>query len=519
MFRVYGNCPKRPKEIYARVKRTPFDLLISILKLAISKESEFSPAYDLRALHIVNTVCRHWRWTALNAPSLWSYIPSCLPSRLVQIFVKRSGDNLLHVDLTCNDYFHDFRVPRMEGSNLLRKLDEILAKLAIVLRHSNRIRYVSLSLPPFALTVIDSEMAARGMHCRTPVLEGLRFKDNTDLTWERPREECFMDAALLLFKKFRSPTLRELHIDGVMISRDCIPVISLSRLSLKVVGTEMVAKEYLIHLLKGGASLVRLSLDVWSLGVGLGHDGSTSTTANFIPLPELRQLTLKGPFDQCVLTYRMLSAPSLEEIKLETRYPNFEDGPLFIPSRPPGDLVRIFLGDDTVRIEFADSGRLCRGVGGSFLFTISTPYKFGIGNFNHIFPALLNSHHFTEVTFVDVSISHPFDHALLPSLLPHFGTLHSLRIHFADDSREVFNIEEAIDLSLLCSPSSPLRALQHLVFRNFAVTMPHASPFLIGLCVVVQERDRSGLPPLVPEFFCCQGVTDSLLRACGLNAS
>lgn len=178
---------------------------------------------------------------------------------------------------------------------------------------------MTLGLTASTLIAIDFEMA--GAHCRTPVLEGLRVQDVTDFHWAPLKEKYVVDAELSLFKKFRSPTLRELHLDGVMVPHDCIPFASLSRLSLQLVGTEIVAKEYLVGVLKGGSSLVSLSLDIWRVVVGLGHDEWTTSTAdNLVPLPQLRQLTLKGPIDQCSIVHRLLSAPSLEEIKLEIRY-------------------------------------------------------------------------------------------------------------------------------------------------------------------------------------------------------
>lgn len=92
----------------------PFDLFISVLQLAISVESEFSPTYDIRVLHVVNAVCRHWRWTALNSPSVWAYIPSYLPLNVFQLFLQRSANALLHVDLVYEGYFGHQSNPRMD---------------------------------------------------------------------------------------------------------------------------------------------------------------------------------------------------------------------------------------------------------------------------------------------------------------------------------------------------------------------------------------------------------------------
>jgi len=107
-----------------------------------------------------------------------------------------------------------------------------------------------------------------------------------------------------------------------------------------------------------------------------------------------------------------------------------------------------------------------------FLFTLSTSYSMNFRNINQIFPTLLKFHHFAEITLVDVSVYCPFDHAFLPSLLPHFGTLHSLRMNFTGGSQAAFPIEDAISLSMLHTPSSSLHSLQRLAFHNFAVTMP-----------------------------------------------
>ena len=83
----------------------PADLFVHIPQLAVSLESDFSPTYDVGALHVLNVVCRHWRWTVLNSPSFWAYIPSYLPLSVFQTFIERSGDALLHVDLVYDTYF------------------------------------------------------------------------------------------------------------------------------------------------------------------------------------------------------------------------------------------------------------------------------------------------------------------------------------------------------------------------------------------------------------------------------
>lgn len=91
------HSPLPQHQTYTGFGALPLDLFVSILKFAISVVSEFSPTYDVRAL-LANTVCRHWRWAALNTPSLWAYIPSCMPLSFVQLFPKRSGDAPLHVE-------------------------------------------------------------------------------------------------------------------------------------------------------------------------------------------------------------------------------------------------------------------------------------------------------------------------------------------------------------------------------------------------------------------------------------
>lgn len=412
----------------------------------------------------------------------------------------------MHVDLEYGDRAEDLR--GREG--------KFASKLAILFHHANRIRYLSLRLSASALKSYDICRVLVGG--RTPVLEGLRLHNSTDYSRTSPKEKITSDLEVSVFKKFRSPVLRELHLKGVTVPHDCIPNGSLSSLSLQVVGLDFVANEYLINVLKAGSSLVSLSLDIWPVFVRLGHNEWASTAANLIPFPELRQLTLKGPSDQCLLAYRMLSAPSLEELQLETKHSNFEHAPQFIPPKPPGDVVRIFVDFRAIRVEFTESGRSGRGANGRFLFTLSTPNQNGFRKINQLFPTLLGSHHFVEIAFVDISISRPFDHAFMPSLLPHFGTLRSLRISVAGGLQEVFSIENAFSLSLLRSPSSP-RSLQNLVFRNFPVTMPQASPFLVELSAIVRGRAREGLPPLVLEFENCKGVTDALLDACGFDSS
>lgn len=491
--------PWPPHQVYfTGFGSLPLDPFLSIVELAISVESEFSfsPAYDVRALLAVNAVCRHWRWSALNSPSLWAYIPLHLPLGLVQTFLRRSGDVPLHVDMAYVGLLGhpEFGYsPRDEGG-LRRREGKFVPKLVILLPHSHRIRYLSLKLSVSALKSrrVYHELVA-GPSCRTPALEGLRFYNSTNYRVSPLKEAYVLNLERSIFKKFWSPVLRELHLDGVVLPHDFIPVMSLSRLSLALTGAGGVATKYLRDVLNGGGCLVALSLNLWTLGADTGFgDG------NPISLPQLRVLALNGSYDKCLLVRRMLSTPSLEEIQLKTRRFNLDNAEQFISSTPPGNRVHIEVDHRAIRLKFSGT------FGRSHSFIIALQYDSGFTNYNQLLLLLLKRHHFAAVEFLDLSTWSRFDLTFLPSLLSHFGTLQSLRMSFTGGSPWKFPIQDVISLSTLRSPSSPLRSLQSLVFRNFAVTMPQAGPFFVELQEMVRGREGSGLPPLVPEFENCR---------------
>lgn len=500
----------------------PDDLLVVILEWSLYLESEsgFSPSYDVRALLVVSAVCRHWRWSALHTPSLWSYIPSFLSLNLVQLFLERSAGLFLHVDFVCNNYFIDHRRPFIGNENLMRKADKFLAKLEAVLRHSNRVRYMSLCLESYAITTIDSELAKAGTNCRTPVLEGLLLQDSSEFQWGVSKAEHFSNADLSLYSKFRSPLLRVLRLDGVRIPHNSIHVASLSQLSMQITGAHYSLKDYLISVLEHGVSLVSLSLDMWSTSL-MFRDGDP--TGDTISLPQLRRLVIKAPFDQCLQFIHMLSVQSLDEIRFETRHSpiRVEDAAQLIPVSPPGDRARIEVNDHIIRLDFAMSEEIHPYAQEPFSFTLDTRYgqDMGIADYNsNILLGLLKPHQFAHILSVDLRTLDVFDAALMSPFLSHFGSLNYLRIHLASRS-ESSPIEDAISLSTLRSQSSHLQPLQSLIFRNFTVKIPQAVPFLIELCEIVRERTKSGLPLLVPEFQNCKGITDALLRTCGLKTT
>jgi len=312
-----------------------------------------------------------------------------------------------------------------------------------------------------------------------------------------------------MFLKFRSPLLHELHVGGVIIPPDSIPSSSLSRLSmtLTAAGEGGDTMEYLVGILKGGVRLVSLILDIWPVGTKIED---WDATWDPISLPELRELTMKGTLGQCSSTYSMLLAPSLEKIHLDIGHSSMGNIAQYIPRCPPGDHLHIKIDGTTICLEFGDSGRSAHG---RFLFTLISHYGEGF----RLFPSVLGSLHISKITFVEFSTSTFYDLAFMSSLLSRFSALHSLHLQYT--SEKLFPVEDAIRLGMLRSEKSPLRSLQSLVFRNFAVVMPQASPFLIELCAIVRERGQSGLPPLVPQFESCQGVTEALLRVCGLKPS
>lgn len=489
----------------------PFDLFIAIVQLVISLESEFSPTHDIRVLHHISAVCRHWRWTALNTPSFWAYIPSYLPLDVLQVFLRRSVDALLHVDLVYDGYFADPRMgevgPPSPEVKFLAKLDKILP-----LRH--RIRFLSLTLSASALTStsINTHLADCAS-CGTATLEGLRFR-RADI-W-RLEEKHIVDAEIHVFSKFRGPLLRELHFDGVVIPREHFSVSSLAKLSLSLSRSGGVFEE-LKNVLNRSDHLNSLSLDLLKIRNCSTYKGKHQSIA----LPKLRQLSMKGTAEICFLVYIVLDSPLLEEVHLETGCSNVEFATGIIPPGPAGHLD-LKVDEPIVRLGFTASGDRARGTERPFSLTLTSLFSKGnaLSNYN-ILLRLLGSHHFTHIGSLDFSTSSHYDLTFISRLLSHLPALHDLRIGFTNDGstnsggEPTFAINDAIDLDMLRSSTAPLRSLRSLAFRNFAVVLPQSSAFLLELSAIVQLR--SELTTLVLMFEECQGMTDELLQVCGLK--
>jgi len=310
--------------------------------------------------------------------------------------------------------------------------------------------------------------------------------------------------------------LREVHFEGVDIPADSIPIKSLSRLSLTLITDGNMAKTDWRSLLGSGNSLVSLSLQIWS-AVDLVDGGTTSNT---ISLPNLRQLVLEGTCEQCLLVYRTLSAPSLEEMRWETGTSDLIHAALAIPQSPPGDRLHVNIDRDTICLEFMESKRSGLRTNSRFVSTFVSQFQSVLRTTGIVrLLILLKSHRFSEVTFVEFSTSTHYDPLFMSTFLSYFPNLQSLRIHARTD--KPFPIEDAISLDVLMSEPSRYtgRSLRNLAFSKFVVIMPQASPFFIALGAISGERRNSRLPPLIPEFWNCDGITDALLRACGLKTS
>ncbi|KLO05991.1 hypothetical protein SCHPADRAFT_704600 [Schizopora paradoxa] len=489
----------------------PADLFLNILQLAISVESDFSPTYNIRSLHVLNATCRHWRWTVLNSPSFWAFIPSYLPLDVFQTFLRRSGDALLHVDLVYDTYFgpqtNVTKVgPPTPEARFIAKLDRIL-----LLRH--RIRYLSLTLSTSALTSTTlATHLADAATTWTPILEGFRFRQTE--FWRPSEEQRMVDAEVYVFTKFRSSCLREIYLDGVVIPRDYYTVKSLTNLSVPLTSANLVFKE-LDSTLCGCVHLVFLSLDLLKVRTFPAKIKAS------IPLPKLRHLSMKGNSFILSLVYGSLDVPLLEKVNLETGYSHSDPIAHFLPPRPEGCL-HIAVDEPHIRLSFSEPKH--------FSLSLTSPFVKGsaLSNYN-ILNRLLGSHRYDQITSLEFSSSSHFDLTFLPRFLSHFPALLILCVAFVDRKSSegkssegpepsIFLVKDAIDVDLLRSPTSPLRSLRSLVFRNLTVVLPQSSAFLLELSNAIEwRRVRPELAPLVVRFDECQGVTDALLEVCGLK--
>lgn len=493
----------------------PVDLFVSILELSISwgSDSRFPPSHDIHGLFRINAVCRHWRWISLNSPFFWTYIPSDLHPNLIGLLLERSANSPLHVHLVCqqdgNLELQDLLAGAVE---VTRDSDKrLLSNIALLIPHFHRLRFLSLRVETLALSQINKELD--NFRHDTPKLEGLHIHVTRNL-WGGEDERFIAETALLFLAKIRSPLLREVHFEGVDIPSDSVPIKSLSRLSLTLITYANTAKTDWRTLLGSGNSLVSLSMQIWS-AVDLVDGGATPNT---ISLPNLRQLVLKGTCEQCLLVYRTLSAPSLEEMRWETGTSDLIHAALAIPRSPPGDHLLVNIDHDTIRLEFMESKRSSLRTNTRFVSTFVSQCQTVLRTTGIVrLLILLKSRRFSEVNVVEFSTSAHYDPLFMSTFLSYFPNLQSLRIHARTDTP--FPIEDAINLGVLRSGPSCCRSLRNLAFGKFVVIMPQASPFFIALSAINGERRNTGLPPLILEFWNCDGITDALLRACGLKTS
>lgn len=411
----------------------------------------------------------------------------------------------MHVDLVYDTYFGtETNVTKMGPPTPEAKF---IAKLDMILPLRHRIRYLSLTLSTSALTStsLTSHLASVAP-CKT-LLEGFRFRQTE--FWRPWEEKRIVDAEVFVFSKFRSDHLREIYFDGVVIPRDHYTVASLTHLAVPLTSANMVSEE-LESTFCGCVHLVSLSLGLQKVRT------FTTKTKLSIPLPKLRQLSMKGNSHILSLIYGSFDAPSVEEVDLETEYSHSDPVGLFLPSQPVGCL-HITVNEPNVCLNFTEPTH----------FSLSLASLFMKGNAladYNVLTRLLGSHRYKQIISLDFITSSHFNSTFMHRLLVHFPALTSLRISFVNDTSDqdaeppTLLVKDAIDLDLLRSPTSPLRSLRTLLFRNLAVVLPQSSKFLLDLSNAVEwRRVRPELASLVVKFEDCQGVTDALLEVCGLK--
>ncbi|KLO16552.1 hypothetical protein SCHPADRAFT_937749 [Schizopora paradoxa] len=495
-----------------RIGQIPSDLLLIIWELAITSDiaSHFHPTHDIPTLLKINFVCRHWRWLALNSPLLWTYIPTNLHPNLILLFLQRSSDALLHVNVK-HEVVREWSVSR---SNQGRPRSLSKLSMVVPIPHFHRVQFLSLSVSTFslALTNIDSEVPHQ---CDLPRLEGMRFGVNGVLTKGRPSEvgRCIQAAVVSLLGKLRTPSIRELHLDGVDVPVDLIPTASLSRLSLTLRCAGSHVASYLEEVVKKCDSLVSLSLDIRNLEGAV--DGSPSFQR--ISLPGLRQLLLTGSCNQCWAVRQMLVTPSLSEMSLSVGPSNCESATKFMPVAIRGNKASVKVGAGRISVTVScmntndnDGVADFAGERQVFAFVIGYQELLFIRN-NHRLLSLLQQRQFPDVTFVDFATQFVYKKEFSANLFAHFPNAKILRLHYKG-TRSKFPIEDAIDLNVLRSTDGTLTSICSLILTGFDVMMPQASPFLIELSSIVRQRRNSSCTPFVLEFRKCNGVTDSLLR-------
>ncbi|KLO14117.1 hypothetical protein SCHPADRAFT_328586 [Schizopora paradoxa] len=356
---------------------------------------------------------------------------------------------------------------------------------------------------------------SRDVQCITPVLEGFRFVNTTDLNWCPSNEASVKRAELSTFTMFRSQLLSSLHFIGMTIPRSSIPTSMLTSLALTLVETIASTEQYLRDVLSDTPSLTSLSLDLWSI-----HDMSVDEGPNpdTILLPELRYLTMRGTCYICWRISRTLSVPSINEICIKTGRSPLQFASNFIPFSPRGDRLRITIEKSKLQVEFVESESLRGGETTHFAFTILTGTEFheGIRFCNNHVIELLQSRRFPKITAFEYSTSDNFDTTFMSKLLSHFTSLQELSLNFSCPMEWiVFRIQHTINLKLIRSPTpSPLQSLRKLVFQNFSVTFPQSVPYLTKLRSFTQGADGTGLPPLILEIKDREGVDDAILHAC-----
>ncbi|KLO14126.1 hypothetical protein SCHPADRAFT_328778 [Schizopora paradoxa] len=502
---VPATSPQRHEDSVFGVLSDDLLIFIWVQTISVETQSGFSPAYDPRALLKVSAVCKYWRRTALNASFLWAYIPSSLSIFLLRLFLIRSADAPLHVDMWCGN------TPYVHPNWSTWSLEIFLTKFTTILHHSRRIRYLSLRIGVYTTTAIESGLT--GADGRTPNLEGFCFQVIDTKKVSAPVgdvERRIADAKISIYGKFSSPRLRELSLGGLRIPPNSTHVASLSLLSLKFASVENSLGDYLTDILEDGTSLISLSLD-------LSHTNtifpSLEPRSNRPHLPLLRRLSLKGSFRRCMELSAIFSTQTLEELhlSLDTRdsFIDADDTSQLLPSTPPGDSARVKIDGNSMHLELFDSRkRSPYGSQKGFRFTLDT--QFSQETHYGALLGFLIPHRFPNVQSVDLHISDAIRFGLMQAIFLHFGTIRSLRIHIKRDSECIAPIEDYINLDLFRFPTSPLKSLQSLIFSNFTAVVPQAVAFILEIRAIDLERVKAGQPPVTLEFENCGGIEYAL---------
>ena len=266
----------------APISRLPFDIVSLIFNLLVDEDpvawwDNWPQGSHLGWIQVTH-VYRHWRNIALQNASLWTTIPFFKNLEWTKLYLLRSKQAPLHVDL-----FWDL------GLDLYQAFSLILPELPRI-RHLCIQPSLSTSTEAFFKFIYDTFQ-----RYPAPVLETLYLKADRQLP--DPKDAPWPGLPVDIFKGY-TPRLQSMCLKGLTFPCDLSALGALTDLWIHAPTGAKPSLERLAELLKGTPQLQKLALFEILIPLASGALGSRPSLSS-IELPSLSELALAGGALEC----------------------------------------------------------------------------------------------------------------------------------------------------------------------------------------------------------------------------